>query len=78
MFAHHRMLAGAAFALYPCVLPSSTNPNFSLTISNTAAGAYGLRIGLVWWTIGIILALGYVTFVYRHFAGKVAPDGEAY
>jgi cytochrome bd ubiquinol oxidase subunit II len=72
------MLAGAAFALYPYVLPSSTNPNFSLTISNTAAGAYGLRIGLVWWTIGILLALGYVTFVYRHFAGKVSPKGEGY
>jgi cytochrome bd ubiquinol oxidase subunit II len=71
------MLAGAAFALYPYVLPSSTNSNFSLTISTTAAGAYGLRIGLVWWTIGIILALGYVTFVYRLF-GKVAPEGEAY
>jgi len=70
------MLAGAAFALYPYVLPSSTDPSFSLTIANTAARAYGLRVGLVWWTIGIILALGYVTFVYRHFAGKVALEGE--
>ena len=70
------MLAGAAFALYPYVLPSSTDPSFGLTIANTAASAYGLRVDLVWWTIGIILALGYVTFVYRHFAGKVALEGE--
>jgi cytochrome d ubiquinol oxidase subunit II len=72
------MLAGAAFALYPYVLPSSTDPSFSLTITNTAAGAYGLKVGLVWWTIGLILALGYVTFVYRHFAGKVGLGGEAH
>ena len=70
------MLAGAAFALYPSVLPSSTDPSFGLTIMNTAAGAYGLRVGLVWWTIGILLALGYSTFVYRHFAGKVALESE--
>jgi cytochrome d ubiquinol oxidase subunit II len=70
------MLTGAAFALYPYVLPSSTDPSFGLTVANTAAGAYGLRVGLVWWTIGTILALGYVTFVYRHFAGKVTLESE--
>jgi hypothetical protein len=26
---------------------------------------------LIWWTLGIILAGGYFTFVYRSFAGKV-------
>jgi cytochrome d ubiquinol oxidase subunit II len=70
------MLAGAAFALYPYVLPSSSDPGLGLTISNTAAGAYGLKVGLIWWAIGIILALGYFTFVYRHFAGKVTLEGE--
>ncbi|MGC2369346.1 MAG: cytochrome d ubiquinol oxidase subunit II, partial [Candidatus Sulfotelmatobacter sp.] len=32
------MLVGAAFALYPNVLPSSTNAAYNLTIYNTAAG----------------------------------------
>jgi cytochrome d ubiquinol oxidase subunit II len=65
------MLVGAAFALYPNVLPASTGPNFSLTIHNSATGAHGLAVGLVWWTIGMILALGYFVFVYRMFRGKV-------
>ena len=32
------MLVGAAFALYPVVLPASTDPAYNLTIYNTAAG----------------------------------------
>jgi len=71
------MLVGAAFALYPNVLPASTDPNFSLTIYNTAAGAHGLSVGFVWWTIGMLLALGYFVFIYRMFRGKVrVAEGE--
>jgi cytochrome d ubiquinol oxidase subunit II len=65
------MLVGAAFAFYPNVLPASTGAQFSLTIYNTAAGAHGLSVGFVWWTIGMVLALGYFVFVYRMFRGKV-------
>jgi len=65
------MLVGAVFALYPNVLPASTGANFSLTIYNTAAGAHGLRVGLVWWMLGMVLAIGYFVFVYRMFRGKV-------
>jgi cytochrome bd-type quinol oxidase subunit 2 len=50
---------------------SSRNPGYALTAENAKAGAYGLKVGLVWWSIGILLATGYFTFVYRSFAGKV-------
>lgn len=70
------MLVGAAFALYPNVLPASTGSELSLTIYNTAAGAHGLRVGFVWWTIGIALAAVYFTFVYRMFRGKVRLEGS--
>jgi cytochrome bd ubiquinol oxidase subunit II len=65
------MLVGAAFALYPNVLPASTGSSLSLTIYNTATGAHGMAVGFVWWTIGMILAAVYFTFVYRMFRGKV-------
>src|SRR5581483_835444 len=68
------MLVGAVFALYPTVLPASTNPNWSLTISNASAPAYGLKIGIVWWAIGMVFTLGYFTFVYRMFRGKVSLE----
>ena len=28
----------------------------------------------MWWVVGMILAAGYFTIVYRSFAGKVAVD----
>lgn len=70
------MLGGAAFALYPNLLPASTNPSYSLTIHNAKTGAYSLSVGLVWWLIGIALAIVYFTFIYRSFRGKVVLDEE--
>ena len=72
------MLVGAAFALYPVVLPASTDPVYSLTIYNSAAGRHGLAVGLVWWCIGIILALGYFVFIFRMFRGKVRLEEGGY
>lgn len=72
------MLSSAAFGLYPYVLPSRIDPQFGLTITNAAAPAYGLAIGLAWWVPGIALAIAYVVFVYRRFAGKVRLPEEGY
>jgi cytochrome bd ubiquinol oxidase subunit II len=72
------MLVGAAFALYPVVLSASTDPSYSLTIYNSAAGHHGLAVGLTWWVIGMVLALGYFFFIYRMFRGKVRLEEEGY
>ncbi len=65
------MLVGAAVALYPTLLPSSTDPAGDITIQKALSGPYALSVGLVWWAIGIAMAIGYFVFVYRMFAGKV-------
>jgi len=53
---------------------------YSLTVDSAKAGPYGLKVGLIWWVIGMILATGYTVFVYRSFAGKVeagaSPHGH--
>jgi cytochrome d ubiquinol oxidase subunit II len=73
------MLVGAAFALYPVVLPASTDPaHRSLTIYNTAAGHHGLSVGLIWWIPAMILALAYFTLLFRMFRGKVHLEGEGH
>jgi cytochrome d ubiquinol oxidase subunit II len=73
------MLGGAAFALYPYLLPASTNPAWGLTVHNARTGDYSLRVGLIWWGLGVVLAVGYFTFLYRSFRGKVAlHEGEGY
>jgi len=68
------MLAGVAVALYPSLLPSSEDPARDLTIYNTASGEYALRVGLIWWVLGMVLAFGYFVFVYRMFRGKVQVE----
>jgi cytochrome d ubiquinol oxidase subunit II len=72
------MLVGAVFALYPLVLPASTDPAYSLTIYNSAAGHHGLVVGVTWWAIGAVIAVGYFVFIYRMFRGKVSLEGGGY
>lgn len=71
------MLTSVVFGVYPMVLPAR-NPAYSLTVENAKAGAYGLKIGLVWWIIGMILAAGYFIYVYRTFAGKVNAETDTH
>ncbi len=72
------MLASTAFGLFPYVLPASTDPKYGLTVYNTAASEYGLGVGIVWWTIGIVIALGYFTYLFYSFRGKVRLHTEGY
>jgi cytochrome d ubiquinol oxidase subunit II len=69
------MLTSVVFGLFPMVLPAR-NPVYSLTVNSAKAGDYGLRVGLIWWVVGMILATGYFTYVYRSFAGKVAVEKD--
>ncbi len=70
-------LAGAAYGLYPALLPASNNPANSLTIRNAAAGPGSLAAGIGWWTVGMLVAIGYFVVVYRMFRGKVAPAAHS-
>ena len=74
------MLGGTAFAMYPNLLHSSTDPTFSLAAHKVAAQQYGLTVGLVWWILGISLATGYFVHLYKSFGGKVTlpTDGSGY
>ena len=71
------MLTSVVFGVYPMVLPAR-NPIYSLTIATAKAGDYGLKVGLVWWILGIILAGGYFAYVYTSFAGKVTIDKDSH
>ena len=74
------MLASTAFGLFPNVLPASTDPKLSLTVYNTIAQEYGLGVGLIWWVIGMVMALCYFTYLFYSFRGKIilSAQGEGY
>jgi cytochrome d ubiquinol oxidase subunit II len=68
------MMAGAAFATYPALLPSSRPGVPDITIHNAAAGSYSLTYGLIWWSLGMLIAVAYFVLVYRMFRGKVSLE----
>jgi cytochrome bd ubiquinol oxidase subunit II len=71
------MLTSTVFGVYPKVLPA-VDPANSLTIYNASASQYGMAVGLVWWSIGMVLAVVYFVIIYRLFRGKVSLEDEGY
>src|SRR5215218_164526 len=71
------MLTSTVFGVYPNVLPA-VDPANSLTIQNASASTYGMTVGLVWWSIGMVLAAVYFMVIYHLFRGKVRLEDEGY
>lgn len=67
----------ALFAsLFPRLLPSSTDPRWTLTITNAAAGHYSLTI-MSWSALALIpLVLGYQAWTYWVFRRRVTVQPE--
>ena len=72
------MMVGAAAALYPRLLPSSSDPNRDINIQNALSGPHTLHVGLWWWAFGMVFAAIYFVVVYRMFRGKVSLLGGGY
>jgi cytochrome d ubiquinol oxidase subunit II len=68
------MLVGAATGLYPTLLPSSSDPSRDITIAKALTGPHSLHVGLIWWSLGLVLALAYFISSYSLFRGKVSAE----
>ncbi len=73
------LLGATAATLYPTMLRASTIAP-SLTAENSAAAAHSLRVALLWWPIGLLLAIVYYVVLFRLHRGKAqaAAEGEGY
>jgi cytochrome bd-type quinol oxidase subunit 2 len=65
-----------AAGMFPLLLPSTLAPDLALAAANAAGGEHGLRVGVVWWTIGMSLAVAYGVVALRGLRGRVAVDPE--
>ena len=68
------LLMLVAFQLYPVLLPSTIDPQFSVTIYSAASSQKSLGIMLTIVLIGAPLLAGYFLFLYKTFQGKVTLD----
>jgi cytochrome d ubiquinol oxidase subunit II len=72
------MLAGACWGLYPTLLPATTGADRDITLSRAISGPHTLAVGLIWWGFGMVLAIGYIVFVYAKFRGKVDMHADGH
>ncbi|ASV31714.1 cytochrome d ubiquinol oxidase subunit II [Maribacter cobaltidurans] len=72
------LLMLVAFQLYPVLIPSTIDPEYSVTIYNAASSQKSLGIMLTIVLIGAPLLAGYFLFLYKTFNGKVKLDDTSY
>ncbi|QQR74589.1 MAG: cytochrome d ubiquinol oxidase subunit II [Holophagales bacterium] len=74
------LLAATAVSLYPTWLRSTLDPAFSLTAQNASSPPRALALGLLWWPVGLLLAIAYFAILLRIHRGRVqaAAEGEGY
>lgn len=72
------LLALFAVGLFPNIVLSNPNPEFSLTIYNAASSQKTLNIMLIVALIGVPFVLAYTISIYWIFRGKVKIDSMSY
>jgi cytochrome d ubiquinol oxidase subunit II len=70
------MLTTMAAGLYPNILPARDGHPFGLTIHNAASSEHALTVGLRWWSLGIVLAIGYFIVAYRFLFSRQPESGS--
>jgi cytochrome bd ubiquinol oxidase subunit II len=72
------MVGLSALSLFPRLVPSITDPYYSLTIYNASSSDATLYTMLVIALIGMPLVIVYTVVIYRVFKGKVVLTEESY
>jgi cytochrome d ubiquinol oxidase subunit II len=72
------MILLMALSLFPKLVPSSIDLNYSLTIYNASSTPRTLETMLIIALIGVPIVLGYTIWIYKIFKGKVKIDKDSY
>jgi cytochrome d ubiquinol oxidase subunit II len=72
------LMAATMVGNYPFWLRSTVDPSYGLTATNTASASYGLQIALIWFAVGIALAVAYFVNLFRSIRGKVGADANGH
>ena len=68
----------SALSLFPRLVPSITNLDYSLTIRNASSTQGTLTVMFIIALIGMPIVIGYTIFIYRVFKGKVELNEASY
>ncbi len=68
------VVSTAAFSLFPFIMPSSLNPNHSLTIWDATSSHLTLNVMLIATLIFLPILIGYTIWCYRALWGKITEQ----
>lgn len=71
------LLGATAACLYPVLIPARDEAARSLTAARCATAPGSLAAGLRWWPPGLVLAIAYLTLLFRLHRGRVAKARDA-
>jgi cytochrome bd ubiquinol oxidase subunit II len=72
------LLISAGVGMYPTLLPSTTDPAYSMTVTNSASASETLTVMLIVAIIGLPFVLLYTAGVQYLFRGKVKLASDSY
>ncbi|MGA8183117.1 MAG: cytochrome d ubiquinol oxidase subunit II [Terriglobia bacterium] len=72
------LMLTAALTVFPNLLPSTVQPQYSLDIYNAASSPHALRVSLIANAFGMMAVVVYSTYVHRVFHGKVRLEEGHY
>jgi cytochrome bd ubiquinol oxidase subunit II len=72
------LMGSAVLTVFPDLLTSTLNPQYSLNIYNAASSPLALRASFIANVVGMIGVVVYSTYVHRTFRGKVRLDDGHY
>jgi cytochrome d ubiquinol oxidase subunit II len=67
-------MATGLIGLYPNLIPSSVDSNFSLTIFNSSSSVYTLKIMTLVAVLFVPVVIAYQIWIHRIFRGKTTAD----
>jgi bd-type cytochrome oxidase subunit I len=73
---HFFAALAVAVGVFPVMLHSTLDPEYSLTVYNSATAEHGLMVALFWWPAALVLALTYSAVVMRNYGGKVQASED--
>jgi cytochrome d ubiquinol oxidase subunit II len=69
------LVAAGLIGLYPNLIPSRLDPNYSLTIFNASSSAYTLKVMTIVALVFVPIVIAYQAWVYRVFRAKTDTAG---